>query len=63
MGATEYAVVGSYDDTCDAIFWGIADCSESTRVKHHANPETVDDPYFYYETVTRTIASCPHRDK
>lgn len=63
MGATEYAVVGSYDDTCDAIFWGIADCSESTRVKHHANPETVDDPYFYYETVKRTIASCPHRDK
>lgn len=36
---------------------------ESTRVKHHANPETVDDPYFYYETVKRTIASCPHRDK
>ena len=36
---------------------------QSTRVKHHANPETVDDPYFYYETVKRTIASCPHRDK
>ena len=37
--------------------------NESTRVKHHANPETVDDPYFYYETVKRTIASFPHRDK
>lgn len=61
MGATEYAVIGSYDDTCDAIFWGIADCSASTREKHHANAETVDDPFFYYETVKRTIASSPHR--
>ena len=42
------------------IFTNMMRC---TRVKHHANPETVDDPYFYYETVKRTIASCPHRDK
>ncbi len=48
--AKEYAVLGSYDDTCDAIFWGIADVSKS-RTRYHKNDETIDDPYAYYNIV------------
>lgn len=48
--ASEYSVIGSYDDVCDAIFWGIADVSKSTR-KEHINSTTVDDPYVYYNIV------------
>ena len=50
MEATEYAVLGSYDDTCDAIFWGVADVSRSTS-SYHRNPETENDPYIYYNIV------------
>lgn len=28
--ATEYTIFGSYDDTCDSIFWGIADTEQSS---------------------------------
>lgn len=47
MKAKHYAVFGSYDDTCDGIFWGIADVSQSDS-KYHINKKTVDDPYLYY---------------
>ena len=54
LGATEYAVLGSYDDTCDAIFWGIADTRRSTT-GYHKNASTVDDPYIYYNIVRRIL--------
>ena len=50
LQATKYIVVGSYDDTCDAIFWGIADVSASTT-ECHKNAATVGDPYVYYNIV------------
>jgi len=50
LGAKEYAVIGTYDDTCDSIFWGIADVSASTNHKH-VNEATKDDPYVYYNIV------------
>ncbi len=54
LEAKEYAVLGSYDDTCDAIFWGMADTRLSTR-DCHKNASTVDDPYIYYNIVRRTL--------
>lgn len=48
--ASEYAVFGSYDDSCDAIFWGIADVSKSER-KVHRNVLTEKNPYAYYNVV------------
>lgn len=48
--ADHYTVFGSWDDTCDGIFWGIADCSDSRR-EYHRNPETLSDPYAYYNVV------------
>lgn len=54
LGATEYAVLGSYDDTCDAIFWGIADVSGSTSA-YHINQETVGDPFVYYNIVRKEV--------
>ena len=55
LGAKEYAVIGTYDDTCDSIFWGIADVSASTNHKH-VNEATKDDPYVYYNIVKEEIA-------
>lgn len=44
--ATEYSIFGSYDDTCDAIFWGIADTRESqTEYKRYPNNEAPDAYY------------------
>ena len=55
LGAKEYAVIGTYDDTCDCIFWGIADVRKSQNKKHiHAS--TKDDPYIYYNIVKEEIA-------
>ncbi|MBR5033795.1 MAG: BACON domain-containing protein [Bacteroidales bacterium] len=54
LGATEYAVIGSYDDTCDAIFWGVADVKGSLR-DYHKNSSTVDDPYTYYNIVRKSV--------
>ena len=50
LQASRYVVIGSYDDTCDAIFWGIADVSASTT-ECHKHSETVNDPYIYYNLV------------
>ena len=54
MDATEYAVLGSYDDTCDAIFWGIADVGFSIT-DYHINDLTVDDPFVYYDIVRQEL--------
>ncbi len=54
LGATEYAVLGSYDDTCDAIFWGIADVSGSVS-SYHRNLSTVNDPFVYYNIVRKSL--------
>ncbi len=56
LKATEYVIFGSYDDTCDAIFWGIADVSKSS-VSCHKNSETVDEPSIYYDIVKEEIAA------
>lgn len=56
MKAEEYCVIGSYDDTCDSIHWGIVDSSNSTKGKVHINEDTVGDPFIYYEIVKETIA-------
>ena len=53
--AKEYAVIGTYDDTCDSIFWGIADVRESRNPKH-VNDATKDDPYVYYNIVKEELA-------
>ena len=54
LGAKEYAVIGSYDDTCDAIHWGISDASASQR-SVHINPSTVNDPFIYYNIVKKAL--------
>lgn len=44
--ATQYTVLGSYDDTCDAIFWGIADSNGSRNAfKRYPAGEAPDDYY------------------
>ncbi|MDD3108568.1 MAG: hypothetical protein PHV49_05080, partial [Alistipes sp.] len=44
--ATEYCIFGSYDDTCDAIFWGIADTHASKNAyKRYPNGEKPEDYY------------------
>ena len=44
--ASQYCIFGSYDDTCDAIFWGIADTHESkTACKRYPNNEAPDAYY------------------
>ena len=56
--ASEYCIFGSYDDTCDAIFWGIADTKESkTAHKRYPNGEKPDD---YYNVVKEYLSN---RDK
>ena len=54
LGASEYAVLGSYDDTCDAIFWGIADVRRSIS-DYHRNNSTLMDPYVYYNIVRNSL--------
>ena len=54
LGAKEYAVIGTYDDTCDCIFWGIADVS-GARNKIHVHESTKSDPYAYYNIVKEEI--------
>lgn len=54
LQASKYVVIGSYDDTCDAIFWGIADVSASTTACHK-HPDTVNDPYVYYNIVKEKL--------
>ena len=56
--ASEYCIFGSYDDTCDAIFWGIADTKESKAAhKRYPNGEKPDD---YYNVVKEYLSN---RDK
>ena len=55
LGAKEYAVIGTYDDTCDCIFWGIADVRGS-RNPTHVHKATKDDPYVYYNIVKEEVA-------
>lgn len=55
LGAKEYAVIGTYDDTCDCIFWGIADVSAS-RNPVHVHADTKNDPYIYYNIVKEELA-------
>lgn len=54
LEAKEYAIIGSYDDTCDGIFWGIANVRQSTSA-FHKNSETEGDPFVYYNIVRKTI--------
>lgn len=54
LQATEYAILGSYDDTCDAIFWGIADVRRS-YTHCHREESTIEDPYAYYNIVRKTV--------
>ena len=54
LQANRYIVIGSYDDTCDAIFWGIADVSAS-GTDCHKNDATVGDPYIYYNIVKQKL--------
>jgi len=55
LKAKEYVIFGSYDDTCDAIFWGIADVSKS-QTACHKNASTVDKPSIYYDILQEEIA-------
>ena len=44
--ATEYSIFGSYDDTCDGIFWGIADTKDSkSAYKRYPTGVQPDDYY------------------
>ena len=44
--ASEYSIYGSYDDACDAIFWGIADTSMTTNF-YNRYPEPANHRYYY----------------
>ncbi len=44
--ATEYCIFGSYDDTCDAIFWGIADTRESRNAYKRYPGAASPDAYY-----------------
>ena len=54
LQAHEYAVLGTYDDTCDSNFWGIADVSGSTEPAHR-NDSTLLDPWAYYNIVCEEL--------
>ena len=54
------AVIGTYDDTCDCIFWGIADVSGS-RNKIHVHESTKSDPYAYYNIVKEELGGRVNR--
>lgn len=51
--ASEYSVYGSYDDTCDSIFWGIADVSNS-KSAHHLSPDP-GNPRLYYDILKKEL--------
>lgn len=51
--ASEYSVYGSYDDTCDSIFWGIADVSNS-KSAHHISPDP-GNPRLYYDILKNEL--------
>ena len=56
--ATEYCIFGSYDDTCDAIFWGIADTRESRNAyKRYPGDESPDAYYNVVKDYLRTARS------
>lgn len=55
--ASEYSVYGSYDDSCDSIFWGIADTSQS-KTAHHVYPEP-GNPRFYYDILQKELSQKP----
>mgnify|MGYP002858120021 CR=1 FL=1 len=55
LKAKDYVIFGSYDDTCDAIFWGIADVSHS-QTDCHKNSSTVGKPSIYYDILQEEIA-------
>ena len=50
--AGHYSIYGSYDDACDAIFWGIAD-TRNSLADHNKYP--VDDPFVYYTIIKETL--------
>ena len=50
--STEYSVYGSYDDTCDAINWGIAN-TKNTDVEYNKYPS--DYPYIYYDILKKEL--------
>lgn len=54
LGAKEYAVLGSYDDTQNALMWGICDVSHS-RTPSHINPSTIDRPSIYYDILKNIL--------
>ena len=56
LGAKEYAVIGTYDDTCDAIFWGIADVSQA-KAEVHVNDSTRNEPSAYYDIVKNALST------
>lgn len=51
--ASEYSIYGSYDDTCDSIFWGIADTS-GTSVKYNLYPDS-KNPRYYYDVIQKIL--------
>ena len=51
--AREYSIYGSYDDTCDSFFWGIADTSDS-KVKANVYPNR-DNPRYYYDVLKSVL--------
>ncbi len=50
--AGDYSIYGSYDDTPDSIFWGIADTVNSQK-PHHVFPDPTNP--FYYHDVVRSL--------
>ena len=52
--AEQYSIYGSYDDTCDAINWGIAD-TKNTDVQHNRYPN--DEPYVYYDVLKKDLTN------
>ena len=59
--AEEYSVYGSYDDTCDSFFWGIANTSRTER-KSNVYPDP-DNPRYYYDIVKRVLTSDARDDR
>ena len=50
--SAEYSIYGSYDDTCDAIHWGIAD-TKDCKIAFKKYPN--DDPFYYYKVVKEVL--------
>lgn len=50
--AAHYSIYGSYEDACDAIFWGIAQTRNSTAAY---NKYPVDDPFLYYSIIKEIV--------